>query len=185
MAEKLRLFARNWRPQGMRRTHLYSRRQARLCRTLFANNGTVETPKIALKDNILCRALSTAEPGLGVDSVAFKDGVAFMPGEDSAMYPEGSFEQLFEKSQFVKAMDPVGKEVEADVLAVVEDKLYVDFGCKFHAVVSCPDTVRERVHRGTKVIVVVKDLEVTQAFIGGSKHDSLLEATAQFVRLHV
>lgn len=175
MAEKLRLFVRNWRPLGIRSTHPYPRRQARLCRTLFANNGTVETPKTALKDT--CHA--NAEPESDVDSVTFKSG------EDPAMYQEGSFEQLFEKSQFVKAMDPVGKEVEADVLAVVEDKLYVDFGCKFHAVVSCPDTVRERIHRGTKVIVVVKDLEVTQSFIGASKHDSLLEATAEFVRLQV
>jgi hypothetical protein len=107
------------------------------------------------------------------------------PGEDPAAFPEGSFQQLFETSKFAQAMDPIGKEVEADVLAVVDDKLYVDFGCKFHAVVPCPDTVKGRVQQGTKLVVVVNDLEVTQAFIGSSKHDSLLEASAEFVRLKV
>ena len=98
-------------------------------------------------------------------------------------YQEGSFQHLFEKSKFARALNPVGKEVEADIIAIVGDKLYVDFGCKFHAVVTCPDTLKEYVRRGTKVIVLVEDLEVTLASIGAPRHDSLLEAKATFVRL--
>ena len=85
----------------------------------------------------------------------------------------------------MKSLDPVGKEVEAEVIAVAGDKLYVDFGCKFHAVVPLPETSRERYCTGAKVIVVVKDLEVTGHFIGDNRHHSLLEAEADLVRLVV
>lgn len=94
-----------------------------------------------------------------------------------------SFASLFENSQFVKALDPVGKEVEAKIVAVTEDKLYIDFGGKFHAVVPCPDTQKEKYCKGAKVIVVVQDLETTGHFIGDNKHNTLLEAKVELVRL--
>ncbi len=103
--------------------------------------------------------------------------------EDPAKYQEGTFQYLFEKSKFVQSMDPVGKEVEAEIIAVVGDKLYVDFGCKFHAVVPLPEGNRERYCTGAKVIVVVRDVEVTGHFIGDNRHHSLLEAEAELVRL--
>lgn len=102
--------------------------------------------------------------------------------DDPTAYETGTFQNLFENSQFVKALDPVGKEVEAEIIAIVEDKLYVDFGCKFHAVVTCPDTHKEKCQKGTKIIIEVQDLEVTRHFIGDNKHKSLLEAEANFVR---
>ena len=193
MAEGARLFARHWRIVGIKRALANRGGQERLRQELVINNGT---PQTAPKP----RTFSTAQSELGGFKQERESGVTvnsstseennnlFLPfksGEDPAGYPEGSFQELFEKSKFVKALDPVGKEVEADVIAVVEDQLYVDFGCKFHAVVPCPDSVKGKVHRGAKVIVIVKDLEVTRAFIGASKHDSLLEATAEFIRLQV
>lgn len=105
------------------------------------------------------------------------------PEQDAEKTPNAKFGDLLENSQFVKAMDPVGKQVEAEIIAVVEEKLYVDFGCKFHAVIPCPEPQNERYRRGEKVIITVKDLEVTEHFIGDSKHTSLLEAKAEFVRL--
>lgn len=109
----------------------------------------------------------------------------FMATEDPVMYEKGTFQYLFENSQFVKANDPAGKEVEAEVVAVVGEKVYVDFGCKFHAVVPCPQdpSKKKMLHRGAKVVIVVKDLEVTDHFIGDTKHNSRLEAEAEFVRL--
>lgn len=207
--DKFRLLGRNWRLLSLKRVSSSQRKQ------LFTSGGTPKTTyrnAISFPYGTFSNAeqglssesqeSSSRENG---DSVAEmvdsnevtkpdfleemdKDSEIFMPfksGEDPTMYQSESFQHLFENSQFVKALNPVGKEVEAEVLAVVEDKLYVDFGCKFHAVVTCPDTVRKSVCRGTKLIIVVRDLEVTQAFIGGSKHDSLLEATAEFVRLQV
>ena len=109
----------------------------------------------------------------------------FHPFEAHKDPSPGTFQYLFEKSHFVQAMDPVGKEVEADVIAVVGDKLYVDFGCKFHAVVTCPTTLQQNISRGAKVVVLLEDLEVTRAFIGKPKHDSLLEAKAKFIRLKI
>lgn len=192
MAERARLLARHWRAFGVGRALASQKGLQRLKYTLVVNNGVP-------RSKIRGRTSSTTQSGLGgvkrensvgvtVNSSTGEENNIFLPfksGEDPAGYQEGSFQQLFEKSKFVKALDPVGKEVEADVIAVVEDKLYVDFGFKFHAVVPCPDSVKGKVCRGTKVIVVVKDLEVTQAFIGANKHDSLLEATAEFVRLQV
>ena len=117
--------------------------------------------------------------------VAYNENKLFEPFEsidDPTVYETGTFQNLFENSRFVKALDPVGKEVEAEIIAIVEDKLYIDFGCKFHAVVTCPDTHKEKCQKGTKVIIEVKDLEVTKHFIGDNKHQSLLEAEATFIR---
>lgn len=109
----------------------------------------------------------------------------FSADEDPAMYEKGTFQYLFENSQFVKATDPKEKEllVEAEIIAVEGDKVYVDFGGKFHAVVTCPEAQRERCHSGGKVLITLQDYEMTKHFIGDTKHNSLLEAEAKFVRL--
>ena len=115
-----------------------------------------------------------------------EDPALFQPfgaAEDPAMYEKGTFQYLFENSQFVKAVDPTEKEVEGEITAMKGDKMYVDFGCKFHAVVTCPEAHRDRCHTGAKIIIALKDLEVTGHFIGDTKHSSLLEAEAKFVRL--
>ena len=116
--------------------------------------------------------------------IKFTGEKLFLPftTDNDRVYESGTFQYLFENSQFVKALDPVGKEVEAEIIAVVGDKLYVDFGCKFHAVVSRPEG-QEKYCIGAKVIVIVKDLEITDHFIGDSKHRSLLEAEVKLVRL--
>lgn len=121
-----------------------------------------------------------AEAASEEDPALFKP---FSAAEDPAMYEKGTFQYLFENSQFVRAADPAEKEVEGEIVAVEGDKVYVDFGCKFHAVVSCPEAQRERCQRGGKVIIALQDLEVTKHFIGDTKHNSLLEAEAKFVRL--
>lgn len=140
---------------------------------------SVNKEEVAYAGNLECDNLETE------CKVAYDESKLFEPFEsvdDPTVYEMGTFQNLFENSQFVKALDPVGKEVEAEIIAIVEDKLYVDFGCKFHAVVTCPDTHKEKCQKGTKIIIEVKDLEVTKHFIGDSKHRSLLEAEANFVR---
>lgn len=93
-----------------------------------------------------------------------------------------TFETLFENSQFVRIMNPVGKRVKGEIIAVVGDNLYVDFGCKFHAVVKIPeDGEKELYRKGGMVVVVVKSLELTDHFLGASKHISLLEAEAELI----
>lgn len=65
------------------------------------------------------------------------------------------------------------------------EEAYVDFGCKFHAVVSLPAAAAKRkgYHRGAKVLVRVKSLELTDHFIGDSRDTTLLEAEAELVGL--
>ena len=94
-----------------------------------------------------------------------------------------SFTQLLRNSRFVKSIDPVGKKAEGEILAISGDKIYVDFGSKFYAVVDMPKLERERYVEGAKVIVTVKNLEMTDHFLGARKHISLLEAEAELVGL--
>ena len=96
---------------------------------------------------------------------------------------EESFKKLLDSSRFIQCINPVGKVVEANIIAVVGEKLYVDFGSKFHAVVPLPEEDSDRYRVGTKVLARVKDLEMTGHFVGDKRHLSLLEAEAELVGL--
>ena len=112
-----------------------------------------------------------------------KDDHQFAPfsaNEDPQAYKKGTFQYLFEKSQFVQVSDPIEKDVKAEVIAIVDDKLYVDFGCKFHAVVPCRNPPENCI--GKEVIVTVKDLEMSGHFVGDTRDKSLLEAEAKLLR---
>lgn len=93
---------------------------------------------------------------------------------------ELTFGEIFRNSKFVQTASPVGKKVRGEIIAVVNDNVYVDFGCKFHAVVAVPQAKPE--FKGRKVEVLVHDLEITDHFLGDSKDTSLLEAEAEIVR---
>ena len=98
-------------------------------------------------------------------------------------FEDKTFPELFKRSKFVTAYNPVGKKVEGVVLAVVDDNLYVDFGCKFHAVVPVPSQKLSSYRRNTRVIVRILDLEMTDHFIGDGTDLTLLEAEAELVGL--
>ena len=94
-----------------------------------------------------------------------------------------SFRELWNNSQFVQSIDPVGKETEAEIIAVVGEKVYVDFGSKFHAVVPLPEKDSDHYVVGARVLILIKDLEMTDHFIGAKRHISLLEAEAELIGL--
>ena len=96
---------------------------------------------------------------------------------------EESFKQLLSNSQFVKSIDPVGKMAEGEILAISGEKIYVDFGSKFHAVVDMPEKNSECYVEGAKVEILIKNLEMTDHFLGAKKHISLLEAEAELIGL--
>ena len=96
---------------------------------------------------------------------------------------EETFSEMFRNSCFVQAVGPVGKTVKGEIIAVVDENLYVDFGCKFHAVVPRPEVKSELSRKGSKVRVRVRDLEVTGHFLGDSRDTSLLEAKVELVGL--
>ena len=92
-----------------------------------------------------------------------------------------TFAEIFKRSKFAATLDPVNEKVEGEVLAVVDDKMFVDFGCKFHAVVPVPKSRAKSYGKGTRVKLRILDLEMTDHFIGDHKDTSLLEAKAQLL----
>lgn len=92
-----------------------------------------------------------------------------------------SFKELFKETRFAKAVDPIGSKVKGEVIAIVDGNLYVDFGCKFHAVTPIPEGKERLYKEGSEVIIRLEDLEATCHFQGNSKDTSLLEAQAALV----
>lgn len=107
----------------------------------------------------------------------------FSSGVEHDQTSHQSFASLFESSKFARILNPVDKKVEGEVMAVIGDKLYIDFGCKFHAVVRRPEENAESFVEGAKVVVLVKDLEMSMHPLGSSKDLSLLEAEAKLCGL--
>ena len=62
------------------------------------------------------------------------------------------------------------------VFHVVDNDLYIDFGFKFPCVCRKPSKSRTNYHRGTKVRVLIKDLEMSEKFLGFDKPMTILEA---------
>ena len=106
----------------------------------------------------------------------------FSAEKDSSSYKKGSFQDLFRKSLLVRMCNPLEKEMEGVIIAMNNDKVYVDFGGKFHGVADVP--VNSFTYCvGAKVIVQVKELEAVGHFIGDPKHNSLMEARIELRRL--
>ncbi|KAL5283865.1 MRPS28 family protein [Megaselia abdita] len=96
---------------------------------------------------------------------------------------EETFASLLRNSKFVDLGDPEGKIVVGKIFHTVEDDLYVDFGWKFHCVVSRPFKNGEDYVRGAKVRLRIKDLELSTRFLGSDKDLTLLEADCQLLSL--
>ncbi|XP_017771161.1 PREDICTED: 28S ribosomal protein S28, mitochondrial [Nicrophorus vespilloides] len=87
-----------------------------------------------------------------------------------------SFSSLLRNSKFIDMGDPEGKVVTGTVYHVVEDDLYIDFGWKFHCVCPRPKKNGDNFVRGSRVRLMVKDLELSSRFLGFDKDLTLLEA---------
>uniref|UniRef100_A0A1B6MTC5 Uncharacterized protein n=1 Tax=Graphocephala atropunctata TaxID=36148 RepID=A0A1B6MTC5_9HEMI len=107
----------------------------------------------------------------------------FTVTEHSLEIEEPSFLSLLKKSKFVDLGDPEGKIVTGTIFHVVDDDLYVDFGWKFHCVVTRPPKNGHEYVRGARVRLSLKDLELSSRFLGSEKDLTLLEADATLVGL--
>ncbi|KAK9293784.1 hypothetical protein QLX08_011347 [Tetragonisca angustula] len=75
-----------------------------------------------------------------------------------------------------KLGDPEGKVVLGEIFQIVNNDLYIDFGWKFYCV--CPKPQKDSIQyiRGSKVKLLIKDLELSTRFLGASSDLTLLEA---------
>merc|ERR1712241_245865 len=97
-------------------------------------------------------------------------------GELSQSETDPTFASLLRNSTFVQMGNPVGKVVVGRVFHVVDNDLYINFGFKFPCVCRKPSKSRTNYHRGTMVRVLIKDLEMSEKFLGFDKPMTILEA---------
>ncbi|GFN85418.1 28S ribosomal protein s28, mitochondrial [Plakobranchus ocellatus] len=92
--------------------------------------------------------------------------------------PNESFASMLRRSKFVSLGEHKGRLVQGEIIEVMEDDLYIDFGGKFHCVCPRPKRNGDRYHRGTKVLLNLQCMEMSSAFLGSDIHVTLLEADA-------
>ncbi|OAD52243.1 28S ribosomal protein S28, mitochondrial, partial [Eufriesea mexicana] len=87
-----------------------------------------------------------------------------------------TFTSLLRHSKFINLGDPTQKAVVGEIFNVVGNDLYIDFGWKFHCVCPRPELQSNLFTRGTKVKLLIKDLELSTRFLGATTDLTLLEA---------
>ncbi|KAF3424711.1 hypothetical protein E2986_11493 [Frieseomelitta varia] len=87
-----------------------------------------------------------------------------------------TFASLLRHSKFIDLGDPEGKVVLGEIFQIVNNDLYIDFGWKFYCVCKKPQKDSIQYIRGSKVKLLIKDLELSTRFLGASSDLTLSEA---------
>merc|ERR1711913_269079 len=95
-----------------------------------------------------------------------------------------TFANLIRNCKLTQMGDPVGKTVVGKIYHVVDDDLYIDFGNKFPCVCQRPRENKYKYVRGAEVKLLIKDLEMSQRFLGYDKEMTLLEADCVLLGLN-
>lgn len=93
-----------------------------------------------------------------------------------AVPKRNTFASLLRHSKFIDLGDPEGKVVLGEIFQTVNNDLYIDFGWKFYCVCPKPQKNSIQYIRGSKVKLLIKDLELSTRFLGASSDLTLLEA---------
>uniref|UniRef100_A0A7E4VM58 S1 motif domain-containing protein n=1 Tax=Panagrellus redivivus TaxID=6233 RepID=A0A7E4VM58_PANRE len=94
-----------------------------------------------------------------------------------------TFAKLLRESKFVQLGDFDGRLVIGNIVHRVHDDLYVDFGMKFNAVVKAPEDDATKYTIGSRVLLRLRDPELSEKFLGSKRELTLLEADASLVKL--
>lgn len=89
---------------------------------------------------------------------------------------QDTFASLLRNSKFIDLGNPEGKVVLGEIFHIVNNDLYIDFGWKFHCVCPRPQKNSLQYKRGSKVKLLIKDLELSTRFLGASTDLTMLEA---------
>lgn len=136
----------------------------------------LEIPEYRFKDASIPDSINEYLPGIGTKSD--KTGIA------SDTMGDVSFEEMLRTSNLMLMGDPRKKNVTGIVFNISGDQIYVDYGHKFYGVFKIPEDVeKQQFQPGTKVVVKVNELELTQQFLGENTMFSLLESSIEFVAL--
>merc|ERR1719320_1372414 len=87
-----------------------------------------------------------------------------------------TFASMLRNSTFMQMGNPKGKVVVGRVYHVVDDDLYIDFGFKFPCICKKPARSRYTYRRGSKVRILIKDLEMSEKFLGFERPTTIMEA---------
>ncbi|KOC70795.1 28S ribosomal protein S28, mitochondrial [Habropoda laboriosa] len=87
-----------------------------------------------------------------------------------------TFASLLRHSKFIDLGDPQGKQVVGTIYQIIGNDLYIDFGWKFHCVCIRPKQDSIKYTRGSKVLLRIKDLELSTRFLGATSDLTILEA---------
>lgn len=112
------------------------------------------------------------------------DPEVFEDEENVPVETQPKFLEVLRESNWMKMGDPRKKTFRGIVINRIGNQVYVDYGYKFHGVFKVPETMEpEQFGTGTKLLVLVKELELTQHFLGEDSLFSLLESEIQFQSL--
>ncbi|KAI6658574.1 28S ribosomal protein S28, mitochondrial [Oopsacas minuta] len=105
----------------------------------------------------------------------------FEEHETKPLEPEPNFLEMLRESNWMKMGDPRKKKFRGIVINQVGNQVYVDYGYKFFGVFKVPDGMEpSQLKIGTKLLILVKELELTQHFLGEESMFSLLESEIEF-----
>ncbi|PBC28658.1 small ribosomal subunit protein bS1m [Apis cerana] len=96
--------------------------------------------------------------------------------ENNLTPEQNTFASLLRHSKFIDLGNPEGKVVLGEIFHIVNNDLYIDFGWKFHCVCPRPQKNSSQYRRGSKVKLLIKDLELSTRFLGASTDLTMLEA---------